>query len=197
IPAGEKLVGIVGKIKELKLTLESDNLGQIYSALPQKLSKKVAKKDVQKIELPMAVYEQLIVALNDERVQAYLDSEEFKEIPAGEKLVGIVGKIKELKLTLESDNLGQIYSALPQKLSKKVAKKDVQLVQLPMAVYEQLIVALNDERVQAYLDKYDRQTKWKRLWIGDLLKKINELGFQIKANPLALYTGLPVNLKKF
>ncbi len=195
-PANERLVGLVEKIRELGLKLDSDNLGHIYSALPNRLSAKVKKDDIQLVQLPKAVYDQLQAALSDERVQGYLDRE-LLEKPANERLVGLVEKIRELGLKLDSDNLGQIYSALPNRLSAKVKKDDIQKVELPKAVYDQLQAALSDERVQRYLKDYERKVPRRRLWAGDLLETLKGFGFRLSTNPISFHGALPSYLKKF
>ena len=193
----DKLAAIVGEIRRLKMELDSDNLGHIYSALPGQISANVKKEDVQKVELPMKVFDQVRAALNNEDVKRYLESDEFKNLGREDKLAAIVGEIRRLKMELDSDNLGQIYSALPGQISANVKKEDVQIVMLPMKVFDQVRAALNNEDVKRYLEPYTKPTVKKRLWAGDLLRTINRSGFSLRTNVLAFYSGLPLTLRNF
>ena len=197
-PASERLVGLLEKIREIGLPFDSDNLGQIYSALPQKLSPTVNKDDIQLVQLPKLVYDQLQKALADSRVQAYLESAAFKGTPASERLVGLLEKIREIGLPFDSDNLGHIYSALPQKLSPTVNKDDIQKVELPKLVYDQLQKALADSRVQAYLESAEFLNKPMRDRLAILINRIKSLGFNLKNSALfSIYPVLPDNVKGY
>ncbi len=144
--------------------------------------------------MPISSFVQFISNIG--MIQESLDRE-LLEKPANERLVGLVEKIRELGLKLDSDNLGHIYSALPNRLSAKVKKDDIQLVQLPKAVYDQLQAALSDERVQKYLKDYERNVPRRRLWAGDLLETLKGLGFRLSTNPISFHGALPSYLKKF
>ena len=195
IPASERLVKLVEKIRKLGLRLDSHNLGQIHSGLPDRLSDKVKKADILRIGLPKAVYDQLQTALSDERVQEYLDRDEFLDTPANERLVRLVEKIRELGLRLDSDNLGQLYSGLPDRLSDKVKKLNIQKIELPKSIYDQLQMALSDERVQEYLDSNEFMAKPANERLVKLVEKIRELGLRLDSDNLEqVYSGLPDRL---
>lgn len=197
MPAGERLAGLVEKIRELQIVLENDSLSQIHSALPQQLSAKVRKDDVHMVQLSKAVYDQLRAALADERMQVFLDSEDFLMLPAADRLAGLLEKIRELGSKLDTDNLGQIYSGLPQQLSRRVGREAIYKVELPKVVYDQLRMALADSRVQAYLDseEFDSAPGSERLAL--LVEKIRESGLKLETNNLGkVYSGLPQRLSR-
>jgi len=199
-PVEDRLAVLVQKIQELGLPLGSDNLPRIYSGLPVRLSQRVGKKDFQRVDLSVGVYNQLRAAIKDGRIQAFLDSDAFtdpEQSPAEDRLVVLVKKIRELGLPLDSVNLAQIYSGLPARLSARITKADIQKVNLPEAVYDQLRAAIADPRIQAFLDNeafmVSGNTSEDRL--RALVYKIREVGLPLGSDNLdQIDTGLPARL---
>ena len=158
LPAEDKLAGLVGEMERLNLPLESENLAQIYTALPAQVTSSISKREIQKIELPMRVFNQVRDALQDERLQTYLESGAYRALPAEDELAGLVGEMARLNLPLESENLAHIYSSLPAQVTSSIAKRDIQQVNLPMRVFNQVREALQDERLRTYLESASYRT---------------------------------------
>jgi hypothetical protein len=89
----------------------------------------VAKAKIGYINLPLNTVLEIDAALQDERIDTFLRSKEFSEIPKEENLLALVLKIKKLNIPLSSDNLGSIYSALPS-MCGSVAKAKIGCINL-------------------------------------------------------------------
>ena len=83
------------------------------------------KDKIQIIQLPIRAYVSLVTSLRYPSIQAFLESEEFRQLAREDKLGELVRKIQELELPLESENLAHIYSALPAQLSPRVPKREI------------------------------------------------------------------------
>ena len=155
------------------------------------------EKKIPVFSMPIFSYVQLITALADPRVQKYLD-EELLQKPASERLRALVAAIRSLGLPLNTGNYGQIYSGLPDRLSKNVKKDDVQKMELPEDVDAQLQAALGDGRIQAYLESAEFLNRPMRDRLAALISKIKSLGFNLKNSPLfSIYPVLPDNVKGY
>jgi hypothetical protein len=193
--AESRLVELVVFIKRtLGLELDSENLGQIYTALPH-----VLKAKVKMVNLPLNTVLQLRAALEDQRVKDLTDDWQGKESDdpeAESRLVELVVLIKRtLGLELDSENLGQIYIALPQALKAKV-----KIVNLPLNTVLQLRAALDDQRVKELTDGWqgkesdDPEAEPRLVELVVLIKR--NLGLELDSENLGfIYTALPRVLK--
>jgi hypothetical protein len=120
------------------INLQTRSLSIFLNALKKEAVGTDLAKMIPVFSMPIISYVQLITALANEDVQKYLDGDEYGKMSPEDRLGALVGKILDLELPLESENLGQIYSALPARLSTNIEKKNVQIVQLPLAVYKQV-----------------------------------------------------------
>jgi flagellin-specific chaperone FliS len=191
----DKLAELVNEILKLNITLDSENLSQIFSALPQHLSMKTVKADIQKVELPLKVFRQVRGALRNMRIQNYLESKEYQGLDKEDRLAALVNMILELELPLESENLAKVFSALPQQLSPRTFKEDIQKVELSLKVFWQVRAALHDPRIQEYLDSQEYQSLAKENRLAALASKIIQLDLPLESENLRqIYTTLPQRL---
>ncbi len=188
LDAEDKLAALVTKIKE-KGKLDSDNLGHIYSALPVLLPGGVLKSDIQKVDFPIEVFDQVRKGL--EAIKTYLSSANFKKLSAEDKLAALVAKIKE-KSPLDSDNLGQIYMALPFRLPGDVSKRDIIRVQLPIFVFEQVRTGL--VAIQGYLGSSEFKSLEAEDKLAALVAKIKEKRKLESDNLKHIHAALPFQL---
>jgi alkylated DNA nucleotide flippase Atl1 len=194
----DRLAALVNEILKLELPLESENLGHVFSALPQQLSAYRVKGDIQFVNLPLKVFEQARAAIAEARVQAYLDSAEFAGLAKEDRLAALVNEILKLGLPLESENLGHVFSALPQKLSAHRVKGEIQFVSLSLKVFEQARAAIADARVQAYLDSAEFAGLAKEDRLAALVNEILKLELPLESENLGqVFRALPQKLSAY
>jgi hypothetical protein len=118
------------KLIELAIYLVEDknvgtqNLGQIYSALPKEIKEKVAQ-----VNLPLKVAEEIRDHCRSPECATFL--EKHKNSDGATKLIELARYL--VSKNVGTDNLGHIYSALPQDI-----KEQVDYVALPLKVADEI-----------------------------------------------------------
>ncbi|MCR4337577.1 MAG: hypothetical protein NUV91_07215, partial [Candidatus Omnitrophica bacterium] len=164
-------------------------VGELRKLAPENLRRKIKETP-----LPIDMYVELMTILGHQQVQDYLQGE-MMEIPAEDRLVGLVDKMIETGLNLRSENLGQIYSALPSELGRGIRKRDVKHVNLRWEVFQQVREALKDEEVQRYVrGKLPKTYASVRIFIAEVKRRGLPLD---TTNALGVYTALPAEWKSY
>ncbi|OVE77190.1 hypothetical protein BVX98_03345 [bacterium F11] len=168
----EDRLGILMDLWEaLEIPVSSDNMSRIHTALPRELSPNLPKEDVQYVGLPRRTYKQVRDAVYHDQVQPYLKGEKafshtelklpvFKvldgkritddDVDPEDRLGVLMDLWDALGIQVDSENMGQVYSALPKELAPGLLRRDFKQVNLPLPVYKQVRAAVYDERVQSY-----------------------------------------------
>jgi hypothetical protein len=200
LDAEDRLVSLVNKMKDFGMELGgAENLAQLYTALPRTINGYPFKISIQKVDLPIRVYEAIRNNLENENIQSYIESDEWKELDAENRLVALLNKMKEFAMELGgTKNLGQLYSGLPKMINGKELKGDIQKVDLPMRVYEEIRKTLNEEEVINYINSEE----WLLLPIEErlpaIVKKMHKEGLEIQKEDMEtarIYTAMPATLQ--
>ncbi|OQA56075.1 MAG: isopentenyl-diphosphate delta-isomerase [Candidatus Omnitrophica bacterium ADurb.Bin277] len=200
LPASARLIAILREMERQGLRLQSLNLTAIYSALPEKLAPGVGRKDIAAVDMPIAVYEQIEAALADERVTVFIRGELLEKFVEEDRLAALYDFIVEtLKLPLDTEDLSQFYSALPEILPGKVSKKgSIGYVNLTRTAYRELRKALEDSRVQRYIRNSAFFRKPVRDRAADLISEMDILEIPLSSRDAAgVSTGLPAEYREF
>ena len=193
-PREDKLGKIEAKMR--KAMAFRATLREIHSALPKNLNDRVKRKEVQNVYMTNEAYWSFRRALNDVRMQRYLDSDRFAQLNPEDKLIAIVDALQHFGLPVPSDHLGYIFSALPLQISQRTFKQDVQHVALSIAVYRRLRSVLALPKARTWLrspafTKIDKRVKTKRF-----LEKTFGYAPDLKTQPeRELWTGLSAGTK--
>ena len=73
------------------------------------------------------MYKQVRAALANEDVQKYIDGDEYGRIAPEDRLGALVGKVRELGLKIDNDNLKGIYKGLPKSIRLKLKFKYINI----------------------------------------------------------------------
>jgi len=183
----DKFIALIDLLESNKLLGKSQNLGQIFSALPSEL-----KKEIKVINLPLSELRVLRESLFHPTISAFLKSGEYKNLSPEDKLIALIDLLESNKLLGKSQNLGQIFSALPPELKKEMNK-----ISLPLNELRALRGALSDPTISAFLKSGEYKKllpEDKFIALIDLLESNKLLG---KSRNLAqIFSALPPEQKK-
>ncbi|MEW6101473.1 MAG: helix-turn-helix domain-containing protein, partial [Candidatus Omnitrophota bacterium] len=106
--------------KERSLQPINGNLSNFNPALPPELSENTKREEIYSITMTLEQFMQLRGVLKDEKLKAFLDSDEFSGIGLGSmKKEAVVQKMKEIGLD-KKISTEQAYTGFPQSLKKRV-----------------------------------------------------------------------------
>ncbi|MFB0527889.1 MAG: hypothetical protein ACETVT_03310, partial [bacterium] len=163
------------------------------------------------------VAKQVRDAIKAERIQAYLEREEFQELPTKEaRFLELVARIVDLGLPLDAKNLSEVFTYLPEMLSENVSKNDIESVEFPLTIfknvreaqrifrnvreaykiYKQVRTALRDNRINTYVTSGELQKFPVKDRVGALIAMIKKCGLTLDTrDPGKVFAVLPEEVR--
>jgi 6-phosphogluconolactonase/glucosamine-6-phosphate isomerase/deaminase len=163
------------------------------------------------------VAKQVRNAIRDERIQAYLEGDEFQQLHTKEaKFLELVARIVDLGLPLDAKDLSEVFTYSPEMLSEHVSKNDIEPVEFPLTIFKnvreaqgifenmseaykifkQVRTALIDDRIKTYVTGGELQKFPVKDRVGALIAMIKKCGLTLDTrDPRRVFAVLPEEVR--